>query len=44
MNKLGEIRMIHDIIYRGGYRLEADETMLRELDEFENEDLTCNTT
>jgi hypothetical protein len=34
--------MRHDLGYRNGSRLEADETLLRELNELENNDLTCN--
>jgi hypothetical protein len=34
--------MRHDLGYRNGLRREADETMLRELNELENSDLTCN--
>jgi hypothetical protein len=34
--------MRHDLGYRNGSRREADEAMLRELNELENSDLTCN--
>ena len=34
--------MRHDLGYRNGSRREADETMLRELNELDNGDLTCN--
>ena len=40
INKIDEICMRHDIGYRNGSRREADETMLRELRDLENKDLT----
>lgn len=42
VNKLDEICMRHDIAYAQGDKCEADETMLRELRELENGDMTCN--
>jgi hypothetical protein len=34
--------MRHDIAFRNGDRCEADETMLRELNELDNRDLSCS--
>jgi hypothetical protein len=34
--------MRHDIAYRNGDRCEADETMLHELNELDNRDLSCS--
>jgi hypothetical protein len=42
INRVDEICMRHDLGYRNGSRREADEAMLRELNELENSDLTCN--
>jgi hypothetical protein len=47
INRIDEICMRHDIAYRNadegrGNRKEADETMLRELNELENRHLTCS--
>jgi hypothetical protein len=42
INRVDEICMRHDLGYRNGSRRETDETMLRELNELENSDLTCN--
>ena len=42
LNKIDEICMRHDIGYRNGDRREADETMLRELEDLDDRDLTCN--
>ena len=36
INRVDEICMRHDIAYRNGDRCEADETMLRELNELDN--------
>jgi hypothetical protein len=42
INKVDAICMRHDIAYESGNRLQADENMLRELNELDNRDLTCN--
>ena len=42
INRVDEICMRHDIAYRNGDRCEADETMLRELNELDNRDLSCS--
>ena len=42
INIVDEICMRHDIGYRNGNRREADESMLRELEDLDDRDLTCN--
>ena len=42
INKIDEICMRHDIGYANKRRCEADEIMLRELNELDNRELTCN--
>jgi hypothetical protein len=41
INKVDAICMRHDIAYGNGNRLQADENMLRELNELDKKDLTC---
>jgi hypothetical protein len=42
INHVDAICMRHDIAYESGNRSQADENMLRELNELDDRDLTCN--